>query len=503
MKKNYIIIFLSVLLLAGFVSSCYDDDSTFATIDVGNVEIDTTGISTLSVYQFDTLVVEPTINVSGVSESDLSYKWRLQLIASIQDTAFAVIGTEKNLEYEMRLAPNQQGYYYFLTLTVTDELHELEYMMAWEISVKNNIGEGLVVATTSDNANSDLSLIMAPEVTDGYSKTKIMTGVYSANNSGTTIPGIIKQMDATSIYYVNSLLAITDNSVVKVTTSDYCLAGTNDDLFVVSKDSYTPQALCDAYQGYLFIDNHQLTSTWFSNGTKWGLPYDNSYVIPDHIGFNTKSANNVVNFYDESLQGFVYIQGLYFGTTTMQEHAASTSGTFNPASVSNMENLAAATRTDHGFLHLLRNKTTGDIMLYTFAGVESGEAPAPEAVYDFSSAPDIDNAKFFVFLDNQDVMFYATDTKIYAALYPTTTPVFEERYTVPSGEEITTLEVYHQCVTTPTLSTDDKMLVMSTYSDQGKVYLLPYVNIGAANIDTDNIKTFEGFDYITAITPQQ
>ena len=41
-------------------------------------------------------------------------------------------------------------------------------------------------------------------------------------------------------------------------------------------------------------------------------------------------------------------------------------------------------------------------------------------------------------------LYYATSDKIYAMLYSTNTPSFELKYTAPSGEEITTLQVYQQ-----------------------------------------------------------
>ncbi len=95
-------------------------------------------------------------------------------------------------------------------------------------------------------------------------------------------------------------------------------------------------------------------------------------------------------------------------------------------------------------------------------------------------------------------------------LYSTETPVFELRYSVPAGEEITTLQVYRQADypfrsegwDPPYNATNNKQLIMSTYGTEGKVYILPMINAGVGNIDVANIKTFNGFDRITAITTQ-
>lgn len=509
-KKYIFLFFIAVLLSGGFITSCYDDSSTLDINDIGVVEIDTTGISELSVYQFEHLMVSPQINLSHVSESDLTYTWRINLEPN--DTTFIVIGNEKNLDYVAELRPNESNYYYTLTLTVTNQANGLDYFMAWETTVRNPLGEGLVVAETGDDANTDLSIIMSGEVTEGYSGENVLRHVYSINNGGALIPGHIKQMRFTVVYGVNSLFAITDNSMVKVETYDYSYAGMNDDLFFATKESYNPQLLGNINQGDLYVGNHQLTGTYLGVTRKFGLPFDFSFQVPNHVAMNPSSSAIVaINFYDESLGGFVYLPSIQsFADHDMHAYAPVSGADFDPSSVPGKTNLAAAINVDGDFLHLLKDNNSGDVALYILDGggyeYPNYIAPAPKAFFDLSDAPEIENATQFVFLNDQKVLFYSTSTKIYAVLYGTSTPTYEERYTVPSGEEITTLQLYLQAGypnRDPYLSTHNRQLVMSTYSNEGKVYLLPFKNLGAANIDTENVKTFDGFGRITAITPQQ
>jgi hypothetical protein len=103
-------------------------------------------------------------------------------------------------------------------------------------------------------------------------------------------------------------------------------------------------------------------------------------------------------------------------------------------------------------------------------------------------------------------MYYATNNKIYAVLYSTTTPVVEERYTAAAGEEITTLQIYQQSgypLASPYIATNNKQLILSTYGAEGKLYLLPIKNLGLGNIDLAGSKSFGGFGRITAIAPQK
>ena len=139
MKANYkFLFFITLLFSGGLISSCYEDSSTLDINNIGNVEIKTPGLSELSVYQFEHLAVNPVVNITGLSESDLTYTWRINLVPN--DTAFVVIGTEKNLNYEVRLKPNEDNYYYKLLLTVTNQANGLDYMMDWENNCKKSVG---------------------------------------------------------------------------------------------------------------------------------------------------------------------------------------------------------------------------------------------------------------------------------------------------------------------------------------------------------------------------
>ncbi len=510
MKIKYIILSLTLLIIGGLITSCIDDKSSLDINDIPGVAIDVTGMETLSVFQFDRLVVNPTVNSIGLSDSDLSYEWKINLQPN--DTNYTVIGTEKNLDYEVRLRPNEGNYHYQLVYTVTDNTRDLDYITAWETTVKNNLGEGLVIAETVEDSKTDLSLIMSPECTADFTGEKVLHHVYSANNDGRNLEGIVTKLYYTSIRNSgNSLLALTENSIQHIKTFNYTFGGINDDLFFAAKDSYVPQNLAYVSNNDIYIGNGQLTPTWLAISPKFGLPFDQAYHLPNHVATIPQANQPVVlNFYDEVLEGFVYLPSLQFGDKNMHPIPSSTALAFNPIEVKNKVNIAAATNQTGDFIHLLKDKTTNDLSIYVFDGGISQYPtpipPSPKAFVDLSSAPEIGDAISFVFMDNQKVMYYATPTKIYAVMYASSNPVFELRHTAPAGEEITTLQVYNQAgypLASEYIPTNNKQLIMSTYSTEGKVYLLPIVNLGAGNIDEANIKSFGGFGRISAIIPQK
>lgn len=520
MRKIYLVAIFSFLAAMTIFVSCRKDNSTLDVNKIAGVTFDTTGISRLTVYQFSNLVVTPKLNMEGLNEADLSFEWKINIAPN--DTTYEVLSEEKNLNKEIRFRPNDAGRFHKLLYTITDNRNGLKYLMAWPLTVLNNIGEGLVIAETADNVRSDLSHIMSPLVTTGYTGESVKHNVYSSIND-TYIDGIIKQLHYVQISNGSGIYAITDNSITRVNTRDYTYYGKNNDLFFTASPSYKPQALHSLYQSEVYIGDNKLTATNLPLTQKYGVPFDNKFVVPDHIVANGYSANSehlndytpiaVIHFYDAVNGHFVSLNGVMFGDIVMRAYPSQTGLVFNPGNLPNKTTLAAGVGPDRGYLHLLKDKTSGNVSLYAFdAGgyhPTTGDLipPAPAGMYDLSAAPDIANAKKFVILEDQKVMYYATATKIYAMMYAAGVPTFEERYTVPAGEEITTLQIYRQSgypLMAAYIATNNRQLILSTYNGtEGKVSLLPMKNLGLGTIDIPTIKTFTGFRRITAITPQK
>ena len=502
MKTIKYVFLLMFLFGALIIQSCKKDLSSLDIKNVGNLTVDTQADGVLDVLQFEHLVLNPKTTTT-IDEANLSYQWRINLKPS--DTLSQVISTAKNLDAEIKLVPNKFEIYYQLWYEVTDKITGLKYITTWKVNVRNAIGEGLVIAeTAADGVSSDISHLMSPLVTAGFTGESIKHGLYSGINLK-TIPGIVKQMRFTNIFGINTIMAITNNSIVKINTLDYTLGGTNDDLFFGHTGTFAPEGLYGAYQGDIYIEKNTFTFTYLGASKKFGLAYDNAFKVPGIVAVN-KNSNppTILSFYDE-VNGYFAYQGFFnaFGDRTVYRYPVSATP-FNPNSLPNKTNLAAIFDTNYDILHLLKDKTSGNVGLYTFSGNVPGGAP--KAFYDFSAAPNIATASKFVLMDNQKVLYYATETKIYAVLYAGATPIYEERYTVPAGEKITTLDIYQQAdypVGTTYLTSNNNQLILTTYNTEGKLYILPLKNLGAGNIDLPNVKTYGGFKKITAITTQK
>lgn len=514
--KTFSISALLLFTLATIYTGCRKDDSTLDTNKLPGVIIDTTGMSTLSVYQFDNLVVKPKIIHDGIDEKDLSYSWRLTMTS--MDTTSVELGTSHDLDAPIRFNPSTPGSEQKLILTVVDSKRELKYYQVWRLIIYNNIGMGLVVAETDGNGHGDLSHIMSPEVTLNYSGESVKHQVYSSLNNK-FFDGNIKRVAFKKFLDGNAVLALTDNSVTRVNTLNYLRQGVNSELFFAPVTVNTVQNIYESYQMDALVVNNQIYATWANINRKFGTPLDNNFKFPAIMAVNGNSANpgvgsynpiHTVNYYSEDLGAFVYIPGLtQFQDKTPYRAPVQAGQAFNANDLPNKINLAAGITVDKGFLHILKDKTSGAVGFYLFNGGSEDDngvyAPLPLNYFDLSTMPGIQQATRFEILDDQRVFYYATSNKIYAVMYGGATPIVEERYTAPAGETITTMDIYRHPgypLLASYISTNNKMLIVSTYSTEGKVLFIPMKNPGLGTLDVANIKTFTGFGKVTAVGPQ-
>lgn len=514
-KLHHYCIVLLLLLLAfsSLLTGCKDDLSTLDTHKLPNVLVDTTGQARLSIFQFDKLTIDPKLEITNPDNHSFSYEWSINL--EPLKSEYTVIGTAKKLDYVVNFVPTKQGRYHQVLLKVTDENTGIVYLQEWPLSIRNAIGEGLVVVETYDGINTDLSHIMSPLVTPNYTEDKVRFKVYSSVNAA-AIPGLVNNLVFTQFTNYFVLLGSTNQSLFTIKTLDYTLGLQDVGLFYAPLPSYGATHLASIVQNEMMVKEGKLYVSWLVSA-RFGLPLANAYQIPAIVGINPRYSPEIIfNFYSEELGRFIFQPRFgSFGDRVMRP-VASSAGPFNPAQLPNMLNVAAGVNNGGEFIHVLKDKSTGKHGLYILdAGswdpaTELAIDSKPKKYADLSGAPAIEQASKFVVLDDQQVILYATKENIYAIMYGGSTPTYALRYTATAGDEIASLKVYHQA-DYPKRSTSDeayfskngKQLILATNKGMtGKVHVLPLINPGLAEIDHANIKTYEGFGKILFTTTQ-
>ena len=105
-------------------------------------------------------------------------------------------------------------------------------------------------------------------------------------------------------------------------------------------------------------------------------------------------------------------------------------------------------------------------------------------IIDLNSFPEIQDARFFEGTETQNVIYYATSTKIYSINLAIANPLVTLEYTAPEGEEITSMMAWKEYQgkvdytnPNPNADADDKvievsnnnrMIVLSTYNPSSR-----------------------------------
>lgn len=125
------------VLAAIIITSCYDDKGSYDYHDINEVTIDGLAAKYQVMTGVSTLKIEPKITTTLGDESNLEYEWR----AVVGYTSSELIGTERNLEFPVTLAPTS----YTLYLRVIDKTTGVTAVKTAALEVGTPYTKGLMM----------------------------------------------------------------------------------------------------------------------------------------------------------------------------------------------------------------------------------------------------------------------------------------------------------------------------------------------------------------------
>lgn len=537
---------LIILLAAACVlPACYKDHSNKSIDVITPIVIDMGGDrNSVSAYVLEEIEIKPVVYKLGTDDASLSFEWEI----SGNDAIPAVIGTNMMLKATVNVPAASNPY--DIMLTVTDNETGLKAYERFYLSVYSAFGRGLVVADTKDGDNTDLNLIMSREFTQNFSSgafdeedTKVMRNVFSEVNGGALIEGIVHSMIASTDdrgSFPRTLTAVSEKSAVRMDPYDYQLQEKNDDLFFAwnPDTEFKPSTMGYDVSGryeLLAIDG-LLYPRSFQRGNMGYQPY---LDVSDNSDYQIKTCctlwdgyYDVVTCYDELHNRFLYVPTDPTLLTVMSNPSAP--GPFDLNNVGDLtalwmgesENVSGNKKT----FAVMKSRTAPQYWLLSYFGgsLLTGNAYSAHGKYDLTGCPGFADAVDYECSPLENVLFYATDKKIYTVLLnaadPTSgeTPPAEERYTVTDPNEvITTIDLwrwnYQGMLKFKDENSDNgyyenypycRMMIITTYNEttgEGKVIAAPLMNLGAGVIELDRNfqKEYGGFGRITCVTAQR
>lgn len=528
MEKKIIYIFLAFVTL---VTSCYKDESSLDILLINPIVIDMGGSPTsYSIFSLDTLEIKPIVYKEGLNDSNLSFKWILEgnFIVPI------LLDTTMTLKKCIEVAP--QGYAYKLIYEVKDNTTGIIQEEIFDIMVKSQFGSGIVVCDTRDGKTSDVSLIMAYNFTNSYSQERdtIMRDLFSRIHRR-KIAGVASSIRST-VYGVNRSLTIgTDKSIDRVDPFDYSYIDGNGSMFIIDPKNYNVRTI--GYEPNSGIEllsiNGKIYPRSMANNNKVYSYFLLTNDLSDyHMGiFCRPDWDNGIGF--DELNGRLLEFNLGSSLRTFGSNRLGQNPPFEHNKLQGLTCKAMFTGDNNTMHTILQEKDPvtgegiGSIYSYVTKRVpwyfgNAAENGQPMHIIDLNGLPEISDAKFFDGTENQSVIYYATDNKIYSIITASPTNITANlEYEVPAGEVITSMigwKTYQGRVdyTDPnpnsqtkkrTVASLNRMIVLTTYNEstqEGKVISIAISTLGtgALEVNPEHHGVFGGFGKITAINVQ-
>ena len=547
MGKSKLIYIVFALWIVTFYS-CYDDKSTFATDNIGEVVIDVSGTSpNIYVGYQEELSLTPTISVGNNSNVDyLDYKWYLSRTSGNANPDYELLSTEKELHAIISRPIDIE--YYVLKLTVTDtENNNLQYENRWYIHVQSSFIDGLLIADSKDGVSSDLSLILNRTFTTNYNKDETIYRTILTNANGEAYNGLISSLTYEVLGYpemsshTNQVWAVTeDGDACRFDCQDFSITGNTRDESIIT---YKPGNL--EFKSF-FCASQMLfanTTTGFYNLMRTST---NSFGWYDAIASISKPNNNIIAsnssrnisynhtiWYDKEQARFVSYTGIpAFGSAQLSYYQANSQ--FDPNALTGKSAIAGIISEDEKIgTFLLKDDATGQYTIYTLNQYKEQEGYWNDDWTEYTeTSPEVpasagnryyipnegktllDNAISVFFFQNSYVLYVATESGIYAITYGAGNNAVVQtapKYTAAGGEKITKAKLYQQGHFTndmymtygsepyvQSLPWHNKALIVTTQSanSEGKVYVIPITQTGIGTLDPSQALSYAGFGKI-------
>ena len=149
--KKYIL--LAVLFTLFGLVACYDDDSSLATREIGDIAIDTLKDASIISYSGNKLEREPKIETK-YSEEQLAYAWYIYKEDQQEGFRTNKIDSVKNLSYEINLAAGN----YTVVFEVTAKENGYSVAEEMKLAVSTTFSQGFYILKETAEGNSELDV---------------------------------------------------------------------------------------------------------------------------------------------------------------------------------------------------------------------------------------------------------------------------------------------------------------------------------------------------------
>lgn len=450
---------IAVLAAVGLcLFGCVKDEGNYVYKDLSTNFVDTAAMpNTFYVKQNESVEVD-AVSAPG-APGNLEYEWRLVQQSYTPDPATGVffnklVGNAKKLSYKVVDAPGS----YVLALYVKNMANGgITQMVKMPFTIGSYASPGWMVMH-GNNTECDISIVvnnkllgnLLPDHTD-----YVQTNVFSATN-GTKIPGQGANVAALSHNWIG-VFTTTNKGGYRVSGDDLRIKYRYADMFI------NPPADADiAFQAFekwsyneLLVnkgDVYFIPQTSPNTYSKFGIKcFGEDYKAAPFLATIFNWAYYGV-FYDTNHQRFLYID---YERNVRQFNAPGPAARFDMRNVGKVMVYAEHGFEGRWFCVMQDEADPGSRELFVCRFDEYDDGNRGVDRIDIRTAAGLDAAKYFAFGDKANIMYYATDGKIYQNNY--------------AGDRSSTLRYDLAALYPGSMITGMKLLEVSGHDQDGKI----------------------------------
>lgn len=538
MAKNSIT-YIMLALIVVLVHACYEDKGNYSYNELNNISVDTTGVQTYFVRsQFDTLTISPRLSFSlqNIPENKLDYTWVMYSDKFVNESSTAdTLSREKNLNVVLSQTPQNDNY--AVVLYIRNNENGAVYQAKYSVAILASVVSGWMVMHTTDGM-SDLDYIATPNAVPTLTATRRMRNVYSTMN-GKKIMGNPTFVSAIRVNnsVIDYVYVGTDKQFLLLKATDFSLYHSDYELFKTKPESILPQ-----YVGHgdgihyltVLINNNQIQNINNQASQKWDVTFSKPLVpgstlsgkvaVSPYVYFADNASafvNQACALYDTIGKRFIKVPFSFWEEAPLMPFPAQVAtAKFDVNNIG--KDLIYMAKGYNGDAFAVFKNGSGKLLyrmrFNTLAYVNNDETkPNDElnnlavALYDMSTLPESDAAKYYACGTRGSYFFYATERNIYAYSYAGSKQAVLVNDPFPANEVITDIKLYNPGNDfIPLRSVTGTLMYVATWNGtEGKVYEFALnTSSGAFNNKTEingvvnkkaPLNIFTGFGRITGM----
>lgn len=497
-RYNYCFAVLAAIVL--FLFGCAKDKGNYDYKDLSTSFVDAKAMPASFFVKQNENVEQDAINLPG-APGNLSYEWRLIQESYTADPATGLffnklLGKAKKLSYKIIDPPGS----YVLVLYAKDEANGgITQIVKMPFTIGSYASPGWMVLH-GNSTGSDVSIVVNNKLLGNLLPANtdyVQANVFSETN-GKKIPGEGANVIYMPQHWVD-VFSTTDQGGYRVSGDDLRIKNTYSEMFISPLQAADIQF--QAYAGWSFNellinkgDLYFIPQPTPSTYNQFGVRcFGEDYVAAPFIGTVFSIAYYGV-FYDMKNKRFLYLD---FQRNVKQFKAPGPAAKFDLRNVGKEMVYA-----EHGFegrwfcvMQDQGNPNSRELFVCRFNVTDDGNRGVDRI--NISAATDFKNAKFFAFGNKANVMYYATDNKIYQNNYAgdlSSTLKYDLATSYP-GNVITGMKL----LKVNTHANDGKILYVALYNPATGIGTLLQIDVNEVSGAFGNVKAYTGFGKITGM----